>query len=273
MIPKLKEKVKVRELRKIGLSYTEIEERIPVAKSSISLWCQDIKLTPEKQKALENKKIEGAARGREAINTMAEQINKRYPDAKNIRGLYLEKKHSVPEIAKILGLKEDFIYRLMKKYNIPRRNESEASYVFYKFKPQFKIKENLSIEEENLRIAGIMLYWAEGSKKTSGIDFANSDPDMIRVFLKFLRQICNIDENRSRVYLYVYSYQDIDKIKIYWHTLTGIPLKQFTSPYVRRGNSNLSERKLPYGLVHIRYYDKRLLEILIRWIKEYIETV
>lgn len=45
MIAKLKEKVLVRELREKGLSYGEIKERIPVSKSSISLWCRDIKLT------------------------------------------------------------------------------------------------------------------------------------------------------------------------------------------------------------------------------------
>jgi transposase-like protein len=35
--------------------------------------------------------------------------------------------------------------------------------------------------------AGCMLYWAEGSKGRNQINFANSDPEMVRFFVRFLR--------------------------------------------------------------------------------------
>jgi len=59
-----------------------------------------------------------------------------------------------------------------------------------------------------------MLYWAEGfqSEKAKMIDFANSKPEMISLFLKFLRQICGIDENRLRAYLYCYENQSPQKL-------------------------------------------------------------
>ena len=53
--------------------------------------------------------------------------------------------------------------------------------------------------------------------------------------------------------------------------ITGIHVRQFTKPYVRKGSLNLSERKMLYGLVHIRYNDTRLLGIIKNWIDAYIE--
>jgi transcriptional regulator with XRE-family HTH domain len=37
-------------------------------------------------------------------------------------------------------------------------------------------------------IAGCMLYWAEGAKDRNQLQFANSDPNMVRFFVDFLRK-------------------------------------------------------------------------------------
>ncbi len=160
----------------------------------------------------------------------------------------------------------------MKHYNVTRRNRSEAGYNFNKIKPQFEIKNNLSIAEEKLKIAGIMLYWAEGTLKGGTVDFVNSNPEMVRIFLKFLRQVCGVREDRLRIYLYAYHYQPLETIKKYWNKITGIPLYQFTRPYIRRGGLNLSNKKLPFGLIHVRYNDKKLLELIKNWIEEYKDS-
>jgi hypothetical protein len=161
----------------------------------------------------------------------------------------------------------------MDKNDIPRRSYSEANYLVNKDKPRFQIKDVLSSEDASLKIAGIMLYWAEGTLKGSTVDFANSDPRMVRVFLKFLREICGVNEDRLRLYLYTYSYLNLNKTKEFWHTVTGIPLSQFTKPYIRNGHLNISKRKLEHGLVHIRYNDKRLLDTIGGWVKEYAEKL
>ncbi|MFA5149856.1 MAG: hypothetical protein WC318_03525 [Candidatus Omnitrophota bacterium] len=66
---------------------------------------------------------------------------------------------------------------------------------------------------------------------------------------------------------------DLKDTMNYWRKVTGIPINQFTKPYVREGNPNLSKRKLPYGLVHIRYNDKRLLETINSWIESYRKVI
>ena len=186
-----------------------------------------------------------------------------------IRNLYWDNNYNIEQIAKKLDVSFWSLYNFMVKFNISRRDRSGAGFLSNRVRPQFILKTGLSISDEKLKIAGVMLYWAEGTLKGNTVDFANSDPQMIRVFLRFLREICGVNEERLRVYLYGYSQHNIKELKKYWHTLTKIPLSRFTQPYIRRGGSNLGNRKLLYGLVHIRYNDKRLLRLIERWINEY----
>ena len=65
---KLKEKAL--KLRSNGLSYNEILKKIPVAKSTISLWCRYVKLTAAQRKRLEDKKSDKGLAGIKAIQNM-----------------------------------------------------------------------------------------------------------------------------------------------------------------------------------------------------------
>lgn len=192
-------------------------------------------------------------------------------DKSKIDRLYWAEKYNVGEIANKLGISFWTVYNFMNRNNIDRRGRSEANYVGNKHKLHFEIKDKLTLKDRELKIVGIILYWAEGSKnlKSNMLDFCNSDPAMIGIFMKFLRQVCGIKESRLRVYLYAYSYQRIEELKNYWHKVTGISKDQFIKPYIRKGNPNLSGRKLPHGLVHIRYSDQRLLQLVLNWIEEF----
>ncbi|MDA2922176.1 hypothetical protein MYX07_02800 [Patescibacteria group bacterium AH-259-L07] len=66
-------KNKAIELRKQGLSYNEILEQVPVAKSSISLWCRNIPLTARQQKRLFNKQLAGQRKGYKKISLLRQQ--------------------------------------------------------------------------------------------------------------------------------------------------------------------------------------------------------
>ncbi len=56
-------------LRKAGLSYSEILKKIPIAKSSVSLWCRDVDLTAEHKKRIENKSKARSLAGIKSIQT------------------------------------------------------------------------------------------------------------------------------------------------------------------------------------------------------------
>lgn len=66
MLAKIEEKNKAIELRKQGLSYREILEKIPVAKSSLCLWLKSVKLAKSQKQRLTAKKLAGMKRGWEA---------------------------------------------------------------------------------------------------------------------------------------------------------------------------------------------------------------
>ena len=119
---------------------------------------------------------------------------------------------------------------------------------------------------------GAMLYWGEGYKGSHEspaglVDFANSDPEMIQMFLKFLRAVFYLDESKFRVYLYCHSNQNLKDIMDFWSNLTSIPITQFSKPYIKKDFG--SKRVMSHGLVHIRYYDKKLLLEIKKMIDSY----
>lgn len=196
---------------------------------------------------------------------------------KKIKDLYYNKGYSAQRVGEILGKSTSRIYDFMRKHGLSRRTPAESNNLLYlQQKPSFKLKQNLTQEEEKLKIAGIMLYWAEGSKnlgkqvRGGTIDLGNSEPKMIQLFLRFLRKICGIDENRLRVKLYCYANQNINSIKRYWSKITRIPLKQFTKPYIRKDFSLDKIDKMKYGLAHIVYSDKKLFLQIKDWIEQYL---
>lgn len=60
---KLEEKQKAQELRKRGLSVREIQKKLGVSRSSVSLWCRDIQLTQKQLEKLYLNQKTGALRG------------------------------------------------------------------------------------------------------------------------------------------------------------------------------------------------------------------
>jgi hypothetical protein len=196
------------------------------------------------------------------------------PTSSQLKRLYWNEERSVPEIAKRTGVPAHALYEVMRRHRIPRRGRSESNYLVSRSKPQFQLKSKLSPEEERLKIAGIMLYWGEGAQLGPTVDFSNSKPEMIRVFLRFLREICGVGESRLRVYLYHHGApRQVKSSMKFWQRITGIPLTQFQRPYVRKGNPHYSGRIMPHGLIHIRYSDTRLREIISHWIDEYVAKI
>ena len=175
--------------------------------------------------------------------------------------MYVDKGMSMREISLSLNISMDAVVYCIRKNNIPRRSPQESNALVFKNKKlSFHEVSTLSHYQQKLKIAGSMLYWAEGYKSGLGnttVDFANSDPEMITVFTLFLRKIYRVDEKRLRVLLYCYSDQSVSELVRFWSKLTKIPENQFTKPYVRE-DFRKDGRKMKYGMIHVRYADKKL---------------
>lgn len=75
---KLEEKAKAINLRKTGLSYSQIQEIVHVSKSTLSVWCRDIKLNKFQKENLEDIRKKSARVGSHiaAKNKIAKRIEK-----------------------------------------------------------------------------------------------------------------------------------------------------------------------------------------------------
>jgi hypothetical protein len=164
------------------------------------------------------------------------------------------------------------VRKTLDDFGIQRRTRSEASRYLHITKfgtKDFKIKENLTPEQEQLKVAGSMLYWGEGTKERGSVAFSNSNPEMIELFVRFLRVICGIDDKRLHITLHHYEDHDPKQIMKFWSIITGIPLSQFYTPYLHKRKQGTYRKPSKYGTVSIQYSDTKLLATILRWIKEY----
>lgn len=188
---------------------------------------------------------------------------------------YLHKKRSVQEIADELGVSCHKIIYWMDKHGIRRRSWSEATYI--KRNPNgnpFKIKEKLTEEEKALFFLAIGLYLGEGAKykKATGVALANTDPLIIRVFLKFLIEICGIDLNKIKLELNIYDDTDVKRALEYWSLITELPLSHFSKPFVRKARKGNYRRWSRYGTLTIRVSNAKLLEKVLGWCHQYVSS-
>src|SRR3989344_2635271 len=183
---------------------------------------------------------------------------------------------SMMQIAQKLHLSISVARYWLDKKKIKRRSISEAITNLYitKFHKQpFRLKKNLSKNDQELKIAGIMLYWGEGSKTGNAIKFTNSDPKMIKLFVNFLRKICGISNNRLKALIHIYPDHNNIKLQKFWSEIIKIPLNQFYKSHIHKGEIGTYKYKSQYGTVAINYADKKLFEILLLWIEQYQEKL
>ena len=116
-----------------------------------------------------------------------------------------------------------------------------------------------NISQKDLLAIGIALYWGEGMKspskqKSEGLIFSNSDPDMIKVFIKFLREIMGISEERIRSGIHIYPNINPDEAKKYWSKVTGLPYNRFyiVTQVSRASSGKRPFNKLPYGTLALK---------------------
>ncbi len=175
---------------------------------------------------------------------------------------YLELK-SAPEISKLIKTPLHKVYKILKQHKVERRKAVVQNKIRFEKSPlSYNYKKSLTPKEKELSSAALMLYVGEGAKTGNTVDFANSNVATHKVFLNYLRKVCQINENKLKLYLYCFSDQDINELLAFWSKSLNVKLSHFTQPYIRESTGN-SFRKMTHGVLHIRYSDKRLLNKLL----------
>lgn len=86
-----------------------------------------------------------------------------------------------------------------------------------------------TLADSGFFVAGVALYWAEGSKKTRKLELCNSDPKMIKFMIDWFTKYFGLDISRfsARISINEIHKKREEVIKKYWSGVTKIPLSQF----------------------------------------------
>lgn len=173
-----KDKQKALVMRKSGMSYSQIKEKLGVSKSTLSGWLYNMPLSEKRIRELQ---ADSPIRIEKYRNTMREKR-----EAKN--------KIAYENIAKRIG----------------------------------------KISDREFLIAGLFLYWAEGSKtKNFSIALTNTNPSMLILFIRWLR-FFDVPKSKLKIHLHLYSDMNIKKQISFWSKTIKIPISQFRKPYIKK---------------------------------------
>lgn len=89
------------------------------------------------------------------------------------------------------------------------------------------------LNKREIFLTGAALYWAEGFKKDSQAGLGSLDPDMIRFYIKWLKDSFGY-QNKDlifRVTANISHKHRIREIEKYWSELLNVPLSQFQKPF------------------------------------------
>jgi transcriptional regulator with XRE-family HTH domain len=117
-----------------------------------------------------------------------------------------------------------------------------------------------------LRIAGAIAYWCEGSKRKTHrpaehVSFINSDPGLILLFLRFL-DLTGVSRLRLRFRLHIHETADVEAAASYWRELTGASPDQFHRPNIKHGNPRTTRTNTGggyRGCLQVRVHQSREL--------------
>ena len=125
--------------------------------------------------------------------------------------------------------------------------------------------------DDLLLISGILLYWAEGTKGLNQkcLEFTNTDPNVIKIMMRFFREILKVPENKLRAMIRMGEKGNIEAAEKYWQSVTGIPKSNFQrSETLKLSIGSKSPEKHPYGICRISIYNiffyRKMAELIER---------
>jgi len=185
---------------------------------------------------------------------------------RNLSKLYSSGK-SLTEVALVLSCSPNKIVYWMNKFNIKRRSHSDAAYI--KQNPNgdpFKIKKKLSKEETFLYGLGLGIYWGEGNKnpKIPSLRIANTDPDLIRIFLHFLKSVYGLSEKRFSYSIVSFNDINPEDARLYWAKKLKINPKKFGKiTIIPTQGKGTYKRKSKFGVCTVQGNNSKLRRLVI----------
>jgi transposase-like protein len=132
----------------------------------------------------------------------------------------------------------------------------------------------LALQGEGCHVAGCMLYWAEGEKDRNAVRFSNSDPEMVRFFVSFLKTYFDLQDEEIRLtcYLFADHVQHQREIELFWLDVAQLSSHSLCKSYVNVYSKYSQKKrinKLPYGTVRVTVTRTRVIQSIYGAIQEY----
>jgi transcriptional regulator with XRE-family HTH domain len=127
---------------------------------------------------------------------------------------------------------------------------------------------------EPLHVAGCMLYWAEGAKTRNVVRLSNSDPELVKAFVKFLRTYFDLRDEDIRVTCNLFAdHADAQyEIEQFWLDtleLKRVSLCKSTVNIYSRHTTRKRMNKLPYGTCRVGVSRTAVVQHIFGAIQEY----
>ena len=126
-----------------------------------------------------------------------------------------------------------------------------------------------------LHVAGVMLYWAEGDKRSKNtVRISNSDPEVLKLFMRFLRDCFSVADEQMRVACHLFADHVVRQREIerFWLDVLRLPAACLTKSFVNT-YSKYSQKKrrnmLPYGTTRVTVHSTRIVQSIYGAIQEY----
>lgn len=215
-------------MRIAGHSYNEINAKLGVPKSTLSVWLRDVILSEKAQTRLHARVHQGVLNGFVKRNKL--------------------QTHEAQKRAKL----------------IRETAQNDISI----------------IAKEDLKLIGVALYWAEGYKRLvmkdgkertgHAISFVNSDPEMVKIFMRFLRQTLEVRDDEFRIAMRLYPNINEKVAMKYWMNVINLNKQNFTKTTYLISSASKQKRpfnRLPHGTLQVAVYDTKKFHRIMGWIE------
>ncbi|MBE2267426.1 MAG: hypothetical protein IAE80_04280 [Anaerolinea sp.] len=163
---------------------------------------------------------------------------------------------AIPEIAEQLGVAKSSVSAWVRNIEltpqqIERLQERKKSYGAQNKGSRHNRQKYLSLrqsyqetgrakarEQRPLHLAGCMLYWAEGAKHPNRFYFVNSDPNMLNLCMRFLREEMGIPDGDLIITVLCHFNDPVEmrRVEAYWLTEFGLQPENLRKTQFKKGS-------------------------------------
>jgi hypothetical protein len=216
-------------LRRQGKTYDEIRESLgPVTDDRLRRWLKGIPRPPETRRGKALDELRGRCRSLRADGLTYDEIRQITGASVGSLSLWLGDMPAGP----------DATARSAARYSATCA-QSRAVRLAARESAIVQTSEEIGpVTKRELFLAGLSLYWAEGSKSkpwriNDRLVFINSDPTIVAVFMHWL-ELLGVDPEGCHFHVSIHETANVPAAEEYWARVLGVTSSTFNRPTIKR---------------------------------------